>query len=68
MKYVADVTFSFRGKIFIEADSVEDAKEMLNLHVGCTTDRFIHSTLNDEDVDWDFSVHADKRIHKIRKA
>lgn len=60
--YTVPVKFVFEGRFFIKADSKEQAKEYAHKHCGMVTSNGIHSTLPDEDVDWDFPVHPQKII------
>jgi len=56
------VTFSFSGVFLIRASSMTEAKEYVDHHCGLVLGGDIHSTLDDEDVEWDFPCHPDKRI------
>lgn len=60
--YTVPVKFVFEGKFFIKADSKEQAKEFADKQCGMVTNNGIHSTLSDEDVNWDFPVHPEKII------
>lgn len=61
--YTVPVKFVFEGQFFIKADSKEQAQEYAEKHCGLTLiSNGIHSTLPDEDVDWDFSVHPQKIV------
>lgn len=66
-KYKAKVHFSFEGEITVNAENRNLAHEYLTKHVGMNTIRGIHSSLPDKDVDWEFKVHADKRILSLRQ-
>lgn len=60
--YIVPVKFVFEGKFFIKAESKAQAKEYAENHCGMVTNNGIHSTLPDEDVDWEFPVHPQKVI------
>lgn len=60
--YTVPVKFVFEGQFFIKADSKEQAKEYADKHCGLVIGGDIHSSLPDEDVDWDFPVHPQKVI------
>ena len=60
--YPVKVRFVFDGTFFIKANSKSQAKEFADNHCGMVTNNGIHSTLPDEDVDWDFPVHPQKII------
>jgi hypothetical protein len=57
------VSFVFDGVFKIKAETVEQAEGMvlrdcaMILKPGC-----IHSSLQDDEVDWEFPVHAEKTI------
>ena len=59
--------FVFDGYFYINAKSRQQAKEYVEKHCGLIIGRDIHSTLPDEDVDWDFPVHPNKIITTITK-
>jgi hypothetical protein len=64
--YSVPVTFSFSGVFLIRASSMTDAKELVDQHCGLVLGGGIHSTLDDEDVEWDFCCHPDKKIGQCR--
>jgi hypothetical protein len=61
-QYKIPVTFTFKGNFFIKANSKKEAIEFADKHCGMTVVRGIHSSLPDEDVDWNFPVHPKKEI------
>ena len=65
MKYKLETQFIFTGEFTIEAENAEEAQEFFLKHCGLVIGGDIHSTLPDEDVDWDFAVHPDKVILNI---
>ncbi len=65
-KYAVKTRFIFEGHFIVKASSMLEAKEYVSLHCGCVIGN-IHSTLSEEDVDWDFNVHSTKVIGKITK-
>ena len=68
MKYEVSTKFVFSGIFTIEAESPEQAKEFVQKHCGLVIGGNIHTTLSDDDCDWDFRVHPDKVIGRVRKA
>jgi hypothetical protein len=68
MRYEADVRFIFSGKFFIEAENREQAREYVDKYCGLVLNGNVHSILSAENADWDFTVHPDKVIGKIRRA
>ena len=61
MKYRVPVTYKFEGYFDIEADNEAEAVEFASKHCGLTIGE-VHSTLNDEDVDWNFPVHPEEEF------
>ena len=62
-KYKVPVTFSFQGSFLIEARSKEEAELFAEKHCGMVAgQRGVHSSLPEEDVDWDFPVHPVKKV------
>jgi hypothetical protein len=61
-RYAVKTRFVFSGVFFVNAESATDAKERVENHCGLVLGGGVHSTLPDEDVDWDFPVHPDKVI------
>lgn len=66
-KYRLQTHFVFSGYFDVEADSITEAKRKITDHCGLVMGGHIHTTLPDEDVDWDFSIHPDKEIKSIQK-
>lgn len=66
--YKVPVTFTFKGVFEIKAEDAVEAREDIEKHVGLVLGGDIHHTLMDEDIDWEFSVHPDKKIGKITRA
>lgn len=61
-RYKAKVRFIFEGIVEVEANDGSQAQEHIDRHVGLCIGGDIHTTLDDEDVDWDFNVHPEKEI------
>ena len=68
MKYEVPTRFVFSGVFTIEADSPAQAKEFVHKHCGLVIGGNVHTTLNEEDCDWDFDVHSEKITGRVRKA
>lgn len=66
-KFTVKTKFIFTGEFYIEAEDAKQAREYVERHCGMTTTRGIHSSLDEESVDWNFPVHPDKKIGKINK-
>jgi len=67
MKYKVPTRFVFKGTFTIEAESPEQAKEFVEKHCGMTLGSGIHSSLSEEQCDWDFDVHHDTKTGKSRR-
>ena len=59
-EYTVPMTFVFKGEFYIKAKSQEQANEYAEKHCGLVLGGDIHSSLPDEDVNWNFSCHPDK--------
>jgi hypothetical protein len=59
--------FVFEGIFEVKAQSKEQAREYIEKHCGLVIGGDIHSTLPDEDIDWEFSVHPEKEIKGIKQ-
>lgn len=66
--YDVPTRFVFDGKFRIKANSQEQADDYVQKHCGLVLGGPIHTTLPDEDVDWEFNVHPEKiAIKKSKK-
>lgn len=59
-----ECSFIFRGKFFIKADNLEEAYRKVEEDCAMTMSSGIHTTLDDDEVNWDFPSHPDKNIFK----
>jgi hypothetical protein len=64
-EYAVKTQFIFEGMFYIKAGDKATAREYVEKHCGLVINSDIHSTLPDEIVDWDFSVHPKKLTGKI---
>jgi hypothetical protein len=60
VKYTFDVEFK------INATSKTEARELINTQCGLTLGGNIHSTLADEDIDWEAGTHPETKIVSIK--
>jgi len=65
-RYAVKTKFIFKGCFFICAESKRQAREFAEKHCGLVLGRGIHSTLSDDGVDWDFPLHPDKVVGRVR--
>lgn len=64
-RYKLNVRYVFSGVFEIDADSFEEAQIYFHQHCGCTIGD-VHSSLPDEEVDWEFDVHpTEKNVKDI---
>lgn len=61
-EYTVKTKFVFEGEFYIKADSKEQAREFVEKHCGLVIGGDIHSTLPDDDVNWNFDVHPKKIV------
>lgn len=61
-KFTIPVTFTFSGAFEVIAEDSDEARDKVKHSCGMTTIGGIHSTLPDEDIDWNFPVHPEKAI------
>lgn len=60
--YAVPAKFVFSGTFRIKAESQAHAEEYVREHCGLVLGGKIHSSLPDDDVDWEFDVHPEKLI------
>ena len=65
-KYKVKTKFVFEGEFEVKATNSQKAREIVEKHCAMTTDG-IHSSLPDDEVDWEFKIHSTKQIGKITK-
>lgn len=66
-KFNVDTRFIFSGHFTVEAENKVEAEKMVVENCGLVLGRNIHSDLNENDVDWEFSMHPEKEIVSVRK-
>jgi len=59
--------FIFEGVFKVKAETRQQAAEYVQKHCGLVIGGDIHSTLPDDDIDWDFNVHPEKEIKGIKQ-
>jgi hypothetical protein len=67
-QYAVKTRFSFTGNFFIKAESEAQAKEYAEKHCGLVIGGDIHSTLPNDEVDWDFPVHPVETVLSVKAA
>ena len=61
-KIEVKVRYLFEGTYTVAADDRNEARTMVTRDCGLVLGGNIHTTLNDDDVDWEFNVHPDIQI------
>ena len=59
--------YIFEGVFEVLAESREEARQKVLQDSGLVMGRNIYSTLADEEVNWAFDIHPEKRIGRIEK-
>ncbi|KGN73919.1 hypothetical protein HQ47_06690 [Porphyromonas macacae] len=59
--------YIFEGVFEVLAESREDARQKVLQDCGVVMGGNIHCTLPDEEVNWAFDIHPEKRIGRIEK-
>lgn len=63
--YKVKTRFVFEGFFKVKVESKKEARELVQNNCGMVMGGGIQSTLDDDDVDWDFSCHPDKKIVSV---
>lgn len=61
-KIEVKVRYLFEGTYTVAADDLNEARTMVTRDCGLVLGGNIHTTLDDDDVDWEFDVHPDIQI------
>ena len=64
-KYDVRVRYAFEGTYTVVAEDHDEARQMVSEDCGLVLGSNIHTTLDDEDVDWSFGIHPDKQILSV---
>jgi hypothetical protein len=66
-RYAVKTRFVFDGEFYVAAENKAKARERVEKDCGLVMGGSIHTTLPDDDVDWEFPVHPDKAVMGIRR-
>ncbi|MCM0221183.1 hypothetical protein [Bacteroides fragilis] len=66
-KYKVKVMYIFEGTYTVAAEGREEAEAMVTEDCGLVLGGNIHTTRDDDEVDWNFSCHPDLQILSIRQ-
>nr|DAL13640.1 MAG TPA_asm: hypothetical protein [Caudoviricetes sp.] len=61
-EYSVKTKFVFEGTFTVKANDKEQAREYVEKHCGLVLGGDIHTSLPDEIIDWNFSVHPQKIV------
>lgn len=66
-KYDVKVRYAFEGTYTVVAEDRDEAERMVKEDCGLVLGGNIHTTLDDDDVDWDFDCHPDMQVLSFRE-
>ena len=65
--YRVQTQYIFDGVFDVVAENKEDARQKVLQDCGLVMGGSIHSTLSDDEINWAFDKHPNKRISRITK-
>ena len=65
--YRIRMRYIFEGVFEVVAESKEDARQKVLQNCGLVMGGSVHSTLPDDEINWAFDRHPNKRIDRITK-
>lgn len=65
--YRVQTQYIFEGVFEVVAESREEARQKVLQNCGLVMGGNVHSTLPDEEINWEFDIHLNQRIDKITK-
>ena len=65
--YRVRTQYVFEGVFDVVAESKEDARQKVLQNCGLVMGGSIHCTLPDDEINWAFDIHPNKRIDRITK-
>jgi hypothetical protein len=66
-RYSVKTAFVFEGFFYVQAESEEQARELVTEHCGLAIGSNVHSTLPDKEIDWNFCTHPEKEIKSVKQ-
>ncbi len=66
-QYEVKTRFLFEGIFRVNAENREEARKNVEQDCGLVMGGSIHTTLNDDDVDWNFDIHPEKKIVAVKQ-
>ena len=65
--YRVRTQYVFEGVFDVVAESKEEVRQKVLQNCGLVMGGSVHSTLPDEEINWAFDIHPNKRIDRITK-
>ena len=65
--YRVRTQYIFEGVFEVVAENKEDARQKVLQNCGLVMGGSIHSTLSDDEINWAFDIHPNKKIGRITK-
>ena len=65
--YRVRTQYIFDGVFEVGAENKEDARQKVLQNCGLVMGGSIHSTLSDDEINWAFDIHPNKKIGRITK-
>lgn len=66
-RYIVNTRFIFSGIFEVEADSRDQARDIVMNDCGLVIGGNIHTILDSDKVNWNFDTHPEKQIGRITK-
>lgn len=66
-KYDVKVRYAFEGTYTVVAEDRDEAERIVTEDCGLVLGGNIHTTLDDDDVDWNFGIHPDMQVLSFRE-
>ncbi len=64
-KYEVKTEFVFKGNFKVEAETPQEAVRKVKENCGLVLGRDIHTNSPENEIDWVFPMHAEKRINNV---
>jgi transcription initiation factor TFIIIB Brf1 subunit/transcription initiation factor TFIIB len=66
-EYAVKTAFVFESFFFVRAENEQQAQQIVCENCGLVMGGKIHSSLSDDEVDWDFNTHPETKIIKVKQ-
>jgi hypothetical protein len=65
--YKVKTRYVFEGVFYVKAENREEAQANVEKHCGMVMGGSIHTTLDEETVDWNFGIHPETEIVSVKQ-